>query len=72
MSIRKHYENGTMKEIFKSGGISINVMTYGRYNQVFEAYRAKGLSKNKSYDNAADECGCSRRTIIRAVAFVNR
>lgn len=57
---------------FKIGAISINLMTYPRYNQVFEAYLAQGYSRNKSYDYAADECGASRRTIIKAVSFMNR
>jgi len=52
--------------------VCINHITYFRYNLVFEAYLAKGHSRNASYDYAADECGCSRGTIITAVKFVNQ
>jgi hypothetical protein len=72
MSVKEHYQKGTITELFNAGLISINIVTYFRYNEVFEAYLAKGLSRNKAYDLASDECGCSKRTIITAVEFVNR
>ena len=72
MTLLEYHDAGIIKELFKKGIISINHITYFRYYQVFEAYRAKGLSRNKSYDYASDECGCSKRTIIKAVKVVNQ
>lgn len=60
------------KSFFNAGSISINIFTYVRYNQVFEAYLKKGLSRNKSYEYAADECGCSKLTMMNAVKFINQ
>jgi len=72
MTLKEHYANGEIKKYFKVGLVCINHITYFRYNLVFEAYLAKGHSRNASYDYAADECGCSRGTIITAVKFVNQ
>lgn len=57
---------------FKIGFVSINIKTYPRYNQVFEAYLSQGYSRNKAYNFAADECGTCRNTIIKAVSLMNR
>lgn len=72
MKLIDYEKNGTIRELFNKGVISVNHMTYFRYNRVFEAYLAKGLSRNKSYEYASDECGCSKRTIIIAVKTVNK
>ena len=71
MTLLEYYEKGILKELFNKGIISVNHYTYIRYFQVWEAYRKQGYSRNKSYDYASDECGCSRMTIIRAVKVVN-
>jgi len=72
MTLKDHYASGEIKKYFKVGIVCINHMTYFRYNQVFEAYLAKGHNRNTSYNLSADECGCSRETIITAVKFVNQ
>lgn len=61
----------TVRELFKRGWISVNLFTYFRYVEVFNAYLKQGYSRNKSYDFASDECGCSKRTIIKAVKFID-
>lgn len=72
MTLKEHYAAGDIKKFFKVGIVCINHMTYFRYNLVFEAYIAKGYNRNKSYEFAADECGCSKDTIMTAVKFVNQ
>ena len=70
MTLLEYYDNGIIKDLFKKGIISINHITYFRYYEVWKAYRDKGLSKNKSFDYASDECGCSKRTIQTAVKLI--
>jgi hypothetical protein len=70
MTLLEYYEKGIIKDLYNKGIISINHITYFRYYEVFLAYREKGLSKNKSYDYASDECGCSKRTIQTAVTLI--
>lgn len=70
MTLLDHYKNGTIKELFDKGVISINVYTYFRYNEVFEAYLKKGYTRNKSYEFTADECGCSKDTVMRAIRII--
>lgn len=72
MTLKEYHDKGIIKDLFNKGIISINHITYFRYNQVFEAYLAKGLSRNQSYLYASDECGCSSRTIMKAVKLVNQ
>lgn len=72
MTILDYYECGVVKEFFEKGLISINVYTYFRYYDVWKAYKKKGLSNNKSYQFAADECGCTEQTIRNAVNLVTR
>jgi hypothetical protein len=72
MTLLEHYKNGTIKELFDKGVISINVYTYFRYNEVFEAYLMRGYTRNKSYEYTADECGCSKLTIINAIKAINK
>ena len=72
MTLLEHYKKGYIKELFIKGAINVNFMTYFRYNEVFEAHRAKGLSNNKAYEAASDECGCSEVTIRRAVKVVTK
>lgn len=72
MTLLDHYKNGTIKELFDKGVISINVYTYFRYYDVYLAYRNKGNSKNKAYLYAADECGCSDRTIRTAITLLTK
>jgi hypothetical protein len=72
MTLLEHHKNGTIKELFDKGVISINVYTYFRYNEVFQAYLNKGNSRNKSYEFAADECGCSKDTMMRAIRIINK
>lgn len=62
----------TVRELFKRGFISINLFTYFRYTEVWESYRKQGFSKNKSYQYASDECGCSESTIRNAVRLLNK
>jgi len=63
-------EPTTIRQLFNNGIISINVYTYFRYYIVFDAYVKKGITRNQAYEYASDECGCSRRTIERAVKKV--
>lgn len=72
MTVKDNKSVNWLKIFFKIGGVSVYIYTYVRYNQVFEAYLAKGLSRNKAYDLAADECGTCRITIIKAVKFMNQ
>jgi anaerobic selenocysteine-containing dehydrogenase len=66
-TLLEHFESGIIKELFVKGAINVNFMTYHRYYQVYQSYKKKGLSNNKSYQLASDECGCSEKTIRRAV-----
>jgi hypothetical protein len=70
MTLIEHYQKGYIKELYMKGAINVNFMTYFRYFEVWEAYRKKGLSKNKAYLYASDECGCSKITIMRAVKML--
>jgi len=70
MTLLEYHEKGIIKELFKKGIISINHITYFRYYEVYQAYKSKGLSNNKSYQSASDECGCSEMTIRKAVRIV--
>ncbi len=72
MTLIEYYNNGIIKDLFNKGFISVNQITYFRYNLVFEAYLKKGMSRNQAYEYASDECGCSKRTIITAVQVVNK
>ncbi len=72
MTILEYFENGTMKELFNKGAISINIYTYHRYFLVYQAYKKKGMSNNKAYQFASDECGTSEITIRKAVRFITR
>lgn len=75
MTLKEHHKNKipmTIEQALKSSLCTIDRIVYFRYNDVFEAYLNKGNSRNKSYDFAADECGCSRITIIKAVQFCNQ
>ena len=60
----------TIRELFDKGMFSINLYTYFRYVEVYKAYKKKGLSNNKAYQYASDECGCSEITIRKAVKVV--
>lgn len=74
MKLKDHYEKKvplTIDQALKGNLCSIERVVYFRYNLVFEAYLNKGNSRNKSYEFAADECGCSKVTIINAVKFCN-
>jgi hypothetical protein len=64
------FQNGTMKQLFDRGIISVNIYTYYRYYQVYQAYKAKGHSNNKAYQFASDECGISEVTIRKAVKLI--
>jgi hypothetical protein len=72
MTLIEHYQKGYIKELYMKGAINVNFMTYFRYHEVWEAYRAKGNSNNKAYQLASDECGCSEITIRRAVRVVTK
>lgn len=72
MTLKEYHQRGIIKDLFQKGIISINHITYFRYNEVFEAYLKQGYSRNKAYQLTSDECGCSERTIITAVKIVNR
>jgi len=72
MTILDYFENGTMRDLFNKGAISINIFTYHRYYQVYQAYKEKGFSNNKSYTYASYECGCSEITIRKAVKFIKK
>jgi hypothetical protein len=67
MTLIEYFEAGYIKELYTKGAISVNFMTYFRYYQVWKAYLDRGNNKNKSYEFAADECGCCKRTIQTAV-----
>lgn len=75
MTLKEHHDKKipiTIDQSLRTGLCTIERVVYFRYNQVFEAYRQKGLSKNQSYLFASDECGCSETTIRKAVIFVNQ
>ena len=72
MTLIEHYKAGYIKELYMKGAINVNFMTYFRYHEVWEAYRNKGNSISKSYQLASDECGCSERSIMRAVKVVTK
>jgi len=72
MTALEYHEKGFIKDLFKKGFISINHITYFRYYEVYQAYKTKGFSNNKSYMYASDECGCSEMTIRKAVKIVTR
>lgn len=64
------FDNGTMKALLDRGWISIDTYTYHRYHKVYQAYKSKGLSNNKAYQSASDECGVSEKTIRKAVRMI--
>jgi hypothetical protein len=70
MTLLEYYENGIIKDLYKKGMISLNLVTYYRYYLVYQAYKAKGLSNNKSYTYASDECGTCETTIRKAVKII--
>jgi hypothetical protein len=70
MTLLEHFKAGHIKELYIKGAISVNFMTYFRYYEVYQAYKKKGHSNNKSYQFASDECGCSEDTIRRAVRIL--
>lgn len=70
MTLLEYHKSGVIKELFNKGLISINHITYFRYYEVYKAYKNKGLSNNKAYQYASDECGCSEITIRKAVNMV--
>lgn len=72
MTLLEYYHKGIVKDFFDKGVISINVYTYFRYYEVYQAYKDKGHSNNKSYEYAADECGACESTIRRAVKFLTK
>jgi len=72
MRVKDHYNNGTIQELFKAGFISGGLVTYFRYNEVFDAYLKQGYNRNKAYELTSDECGRSKQTIMKAVKIVNR
>lgn len=72
MTLLQYYEAGIIKDLFNKGIISINHITYFRYYEVWMAYRNKGLSKNKAFEYASDECGCSKTTIKTAVSLITQ
>jgi len=49
MTRLERYESGQVKEMYKDGFIAEPLVTYYRYYLVYQAYKAKGLSNNKSY-----------------------
>ena len=70
MTRLEYYETGVIKTLFKIGFIAEPLVTYYRYYLVYQAYKSKGLSNNKSYTYASDECGTCEMTIRKAVRFV--
>lgn len=70
MTLLDYYQEGMIQDLFEKGAITVNVITYFRYNEVYLAYKKRGLGNNKAYEYAADECGCSSQTIRTAVKFV--
>lgn len=72
MTLLEYFEAGYIKELYTKGAISVNWMTYFRYYKVWKAYLDQGNSRNKSYELASDECGCSKRTIQTAVKALTR
>jgi len=71
MTLLEYFESGIIKELYLKGAVSVNFVTYHRYYKVYEAYKKKGLSNNKSYQFAADECGVCEMTIRKAVKILN-
>lgn len=72
MTVKEHYQKGNIKDLFNAGFISGDLVTYFRYNEVFEAYLKQGYNRNTAYNLTADECGRSKKTIMLAVKVVNR
>ena len=70
MTLLQYFEAGYIKELYLKGAVNVNFITYYRYYQVYQAYKKKGLSNNKSYQFAADECGCSETTLRTAVRII--
>ena len=71
MKVKDEAASRYLMAFFKVGVVSINIATYPRYNQVFEAYLSQGYNRNQSYDLASDECGTCRSTIKKAVKLMN-
>jgi len=70
-TIKDLFEVGIMKRLLNIGWVSVDKYTYERYNLVYQAYRDKGQIKTEAKFSASFECGCSEKTIERAVKAMN-
>jgi hypothetical protein len=71
-TIKDLFEVGIMKRLLNVGWVSVDKYTYERYNLVYQAYRKKGQGKMEARFSASFECGCSEKTIERAVKAMNQ
>lgn len=71
-NIKDLFEAGIMKYLLNRGGLPLEKFTYDRYNLVYQSYRKQGQSKTEAKYSASFECGCSEKTIERAVRWVNQ
>lgn len=70
MTLLEYHKAGVIKDLARRGVVSINQITYFQYYVAWESKVNKGSSKDRAYDDAADECGCSKRTIQKAVKVI--